>query len=219
MLRLTTLISLIATMPLVVHANTVINLANTSCSGSLSISSLPGASLSCDGNLSLNGGLIDSGSSIFISAEGDLFLENLSLNAPEISISTISGNLQMASTVNIQTGQNQNNAGGPLLIGPQLVTQDIPWNSFNIGLNPGGNIQFSVPNSSSSVLNRITESDKINVMNITGILSNASSVNLTTAGLRVVSNQISVSSVPEANTGVMLLLGMGLLALRRKHAR
>lgn len=216
MLRLTTLISLIATMPLVVHANTVINLANTSCSGSLSISSLSGASLSCDGNLSLNGGFIDSGSSIFISAEGDLFLENLSLNAPEISISTISGNLQMASTVNIQTGQNQNNAGGPLLIGPQLVTQDIRWNSFNIGLNPGGNIQFSAPNSSSSVLNRITESDKINVMNITGILSNASSVNLTTAGLTIVSNQISVSSVPEANTGAMLLLGMGLLALRRK---
>lgn len=216
MLRLTTLISLIATMPLVVHANTVINLANTSCSGSLSISSLSGASLSCDGNLSLNGGFIDSGSSIFISAEGDLFLENLSLNAPEISISAISGNLQMASTVNIQTGQNQNNAGGPLLIGPQLVTQDIRWNSFNIGLNPGANIQFSAPDASSSVINRIAGSGKINLMNINSVLSNADTGNFPTAGLTIVSNQISVSSVPEANTGAMLLLGMGLLALRRK---
>lgn len=216
MLRLTTLISLIATMPLVVHANTVINLANTSCSGSLSISSLSGASLSCDGNLSLNGGFIDSGSSIFIRAEGDLFLENLSLNAPEISISAISGNLQMASTVNIQRGQNQNNAGGPLLIGPQLVTQDIRWNSFNIGLNPGGNIQFSAPDASSSVINRIAGSGKINLMNINGVLSNAGTGNFPTAGLTIVSNQISVSSVPEANTGAMLLLGMGLLALRRK---
>lgn len=53
MLQLTTLIPLIAIMPLVAHANTVISLTHTSCNGSLPISSLSGASLNCDGNFSL----------------------------------------------------------------------------------------------------------------------------------------------------------------------
>jgi filamentous hemagglutinin family protein len=220
MLRLTALISWMTFMPLAAQANTtMISLASSTCSGAMSISSLAGASLSCAGNLSLNGGLIESDASIFIHAAGDLLLENINLNAPEISISTISGNLQMAGTVHIKAAQNEGNGGGQVMIGMLPIKQDIHWNSFNIGLNQGGNIQFTVPNSSSSVLNRITESGKINVLNITGILSNASSVNLTTAGLSVVSNQISVASVPEANTSAMLLLGMGLLALRRKHAR
>lgn len=217
MLRLTTLISLIATMPLVVHANTVINLANTSCSGSLSISSLSGASLSCDGNLSLNGGFIDSGSSIFISAEGDLFLENLSLNAPEISISTISGNLQMASTVNIKATQNEGNGGGSVLIGMLPIKQDIHWNSFNIGLNSGANIQISTPGTNSNVINHLTGAGEVYVINRAGIVfQNTSAVNFTPAGFITINNPISVSSVPEANTGVMLLLGLGMLTLRRR---
>lgn len=100
--------------------------------------------------------------------------------------------------------------------------QDIQWNSFNIGLNPGGNIQFSLPNSS-SVLNGITGNGMtgggaVFLTNTNGILFNVGTVNFTTAGLAIVSNQASVSSAPEANTGAMLLLGMGLLAVRRKHA-
>lgn len=217
MLRLTAFISLMAAMPLAAQANTVISLASTTCSGAMSISSLAGASLSCAGNLSLNGGLIDSDSSIFIRADGDLLLENLYLTAPEISISTITGNLQMAGTVNIKAIQTEENGGGHVMIGTLPIKQDIHWNSFNIGLNPGGSIQLSAPNASSSVINRVAESGKVYLIGSSGIvLSNASAGSFTTAGFTIASNQVSVSSVPEANTGAMLLLGLGLLALRRK---
>lgn len=216
MLRLTTLISLMAAMPVIAQANTVISIDSSSCSGAMSISSLSGAALSCADNLSLNGGWIDSDSSIFIRADGDLLLENLKLNAPEVSFSTITGNLQIASTVNIQTN-TQHAAGGPLLIAPLPVKRDITWNSFNIGLNPGSSVQISVPTNNSSVISHLTGGGKMYVINSNGIVfSNASTGYFTTAGLNIVNHQISVSSVPEANTGAMLLLGVGLLALRRR---
>lgn len=214
MLRLT-LISLITTMPLVVHANTVINLESISCSGGLSVSSLSGASLSCDGNLRLNSGLINSESSIFIQAGGDLLLENLNLSAPEISFSTITGNLEIASTANIQNIQL--NPRGPLLINPLPNKRDIIWNNFNIGLHPGANIQISTPGTNSNAINHLTGAGEVYVINRAGIVfQNTSAVNFTTAGFITINNPISVSSVPEANTGVMLLLGLGMLALRRR---
>lgn len=204
MLRLTTLISLMATMPVIAQANTVISIASSSCSGAMSISSLSGASLSCAGNLSLNGGWIDSDSSIFIRADGDLLLENLHLNAPEVSFSTITGNLQIASTVNIKAVQND----GPVRINPIPEKQFIEWESFDITLHPGSVIHFNMPGTSSSVWNRIQGDGQIVIK--------SGGVQITSAILN--NNPITASSVPEANTSAMLLLGVGLLALRRRAA-
>lgn len=217
--RYATLFSLLAALPVAAHANTVINLASTSCSGALSISSLTGASLSCAGNLTLNGGWIDSDDSIFIGAAGDLLLENLTLNAQEISLSTLQGGIQIASTVNIQSIENQAHRGGPLQIGWQSVKRDIIWNSFNLGLNPGSNIQISSQNTNSSAMNPLTGNGSIYVMNTSGIVFSNASIsigNLTTTESITPNNAISVSSVPETNTSAMFLLGVSLLTLRRR---
>lgn len=195
-----------AALPVAAHANTVINLASTSCSGVLSISSLTGASLSCAGNLTLDGGWIDSDDSIFIRADGDLLLENLNLNAPEISFSTIQGNLQIASIVTIKAVQNDGKSSGQVVInqGPAQPTTD--WKPFDLMLNLGGLIHFNMPDGSSSVLNRIQGNGQIVI--------NAGDVKMSSAILT--HHPIAASSVPEANAGAMLLLGLGLLALSRR---
>lgn len=202
MLRRTALISLMAALPLAAQANTtVINLASSICSGAMSISSLAGASLSCAGNLSLNGGLIDSDSRIFIRADGDLLLENLQLTAPEISFSTITGNIQIASSVDIQTRQNN---AGQVFVNPFPGKQIVDWKPFDITLNPGGSIHVSMPSTYNGVVESVTGEGQVVIR--------ADGIKITSA---VLSAQ-SVTSVPEADTGAMLLLGLGLLALRRK---
>lgn len=217
--RYAALFSLMAALPVAAHANTAINLASTSCSGPLSISSLAGASLSCAGNLTLNGGWINSDTSIYIRTDGDLLLENLNLNAPEISFSTIHGGIQIASTVNIQSIQNQANRGEPLLMDRQPVKRDIIWNSFDLGLKPGSNLQISSPSTNSNAMNPLTRNGSIYVMNTNGIVFSNASIsigNLTTTESITLNSSISVSSVPEANTSAMFLLGLSLLALRRR---
>ena len=204
--RYAVLFSLMAALPVAAHANAVINIASTSCSGALSISSLTGASLSCAGNLTLNGGWINSDDSIFIRADGDLLLENLNLNAPEISFSTIQGGIQIANTVNINAVQNVGSGGGQVVINQGPVHPIIDWKPFDVTLNPGGLIHFNMPNPNSSVLNRIQGNGQIVI--------NAGDVKITSAILP--NNPISVSSVPEANTSAMFLLGVSLLALRRR---
>lgn len=210
MFRLSVLLSLLATLPVAAQANTVISLENINCSGTLSISSLAGASLSCAGNFDLSDGLIESDSQIFILAEGDLLLENLNINAPDISISTLGGSLQLANTVNIKATQTEGNVGGKVMISVLPTKQDIHWNNFNIGLNSGANIQISAPPS-------LTGPGEIYVMNRNGIVFlNTNALNFTTTGFITINTPISISSVPEANVSAMLLLGFGLLMLRRR---
>ena len=217
MFRLSVLLSLLATLSVTAQANTVISLENIHCSVTLSISSLAGASLSCAGNFDLSDGLIESDSQISLLAEGDLLLKNLNINAPEISISTLGGSLQLANTVNIKATQNEGNGGGTVMIGVLPIKQDIHWSSFNIGLNSGANIQIGAPATISSLPHSLTGAGEIYVMNRNGIVFlNTNAVNFTTAGFITINNPISVSSVPEANSSVMLLLGLGVLALRRR---
>lgn len=217
MFRLSVLLSLLATLPVAAQANTVISLENINCSGTLSISSLAGASLSCAGNFDLSDGFIESDSQISILAEGDLLLENLNINAPDISISTLGGSLQLANTVNIKSTQTEGNAGGTVMIGVLPTKQDIHWNSFNIGLNSGANIQIGAPGTIGSVPPSLTGAGEIYVMNRNGIVFlNTNALNFTTAGFITINTPISISSVPEANVSAMLLLGFGLLTLRRR---
>ena len=89
MLRLSVLSCLLACMPLASYASAQISLANTNCSGDMTLLSGSGISLSCKGNLSLDGGWLKSDSQISLFASGDLILNNLSLYAPEISLSNL----------------------------------------------------------------------------------------------------------------------------------
>lgn len=205
MFRLTALLSLMAAMPLAAQTNTVISLASTTCSGTLSISSLAGASLSCAGNMSLNGGWINSDASILIHADGDLLLENLYLTAPEISFSSLSGTLHMGSSVNLDTGQNPLHAE-PVFVNPFPGKQVIDWKPFDITLNPGANIQVNVPSTYNAVVESVTDAGQVVIK--------GNGIKLTSV---VLNTPTSVTSVPEANTRAMVLLGLGLLALRRKH--
>lgn len=204
MFRLTAFISLMAALPLTAQANTAISLASTTCSGALSISSLAGASLSCAGNLSLNGGWIHSDASILIRADGDLLLENLYLTAPEISFSSLSGTLHMGSSVNLDTGQNQIHAE-PVVVNLFPGKQIIDWKPFDITLHPAASIQFNMPSTSNGVVESVTDAGQVVIK--------GNGIKLTSTGLNT---PTSVTSVPEANTGAMLLIGLGWLALRRK---
>ena len=84
------------------------NIAIISCSGSSSFDLTSGALLSCDGDFSLIGGSIDSDSGITISAVGSLFLDDLSLSAPFVQLTTLTGTLTLAEGVSIN-GFNWNN--------------------------------------------------------------------------------------------------------------
>ncbi len=100
--RLAYTLCLVAILPISAYAKSTASIINTNCSGSLTSSLIDGASFSCAGNLTLDGGFISSDSVINISADGDLFLDNLNLNAPIISISNLSGLLNVGSSAVIQ---------------------------------------------------------------------------------------------------------------------
>ena len=100
--RLLYALCLAAIFPISAHATSVASIINTSCSGSLTSSLVDGASFSCAGNLTLDGGFITSDSLINISADGDFFLDNLNLNAPNIFLSNLSGLLNIGSSAIIQ---------------------------------------------------------------------------------------------------------------------
>lgn len=212
MLRLAIVLSLIAATPVAAYANTVINLDISDCSGAMSISSRSGASLNCDGNLTLNGGWINADSSIFIHAAGDLLLENLTLNAQEISLSTLQGGIQIANTVNINAVQND--GGGQVVIhagnnGLFTTTPIIHWQAFDVSFNAGGTVHFNMPSTHTSVPSGVIAVGDPIVIKPGGSIQISSP--LTNTPLTA-----SVSAVPEANSAAMLWLGLGLLAFRRK---
>lgn len=217
MLRLATMLSLMAAMPVAVHANTVINLDSSDCSGTMSISSRSGASLRCNGNLTLNGGWINTDSSIFIQAAGDLLLENLTLNAQEISLSTLQGGIQIANTVNINAVQND--GGGQVVIhagnnGLFPITPIIHWQAFDLSFSAGGTVHFNMPSTYSSAPSGVIAVGGQIVIKPGGTMEISSSQ--ISSPLINTSLTASVSAVPEAHRAAMLWLSLGLLAFRRR---
>jgi len=61
------------------------NVTTSSCSGTLASSFTDGVSLSCTGDFSLNGGLIESSQSVFLAATGALSLVGVKVTAPTIT--------------------------------------------------------------------------------------------------------------------------------------
>lgn len=213
MLRLSVLSCLLACLPLASHASAQISLANTNCSGDMALSSGNGISLSCTGNLSLDGGWLKSDSTISLFAGGDLTLNNLSLYAPEISLSNLMGSLTIGSNVLFDTTRTLVLASGATPLDIWSPRPVIAWQSFDIGLNPGAVI--SVSNSAGAAHQTIVHRPEL-----AGslVLTPAQSQMLIHESRITVTNSagINVSAVPEPDGYMMMLAGLGLMACRRK---
>ena len=82
--------------PIVAHSAAFSNIGTTSCSSSLSLSVFEEASFLCAGNLSLIGGSITSDSRVVIRANGTLSIDNVSITAPRIDLSSQEGTLYVS---------------------------------------------------------------------------------------------------------------------------
>ncbi len=213
MLRLSVLSCLLVCLPLASHASAEISLASTSCSGDMSLSAGSGISLACTGNLSLDGGWLKSDNLISVFAGGDLTLNNLSLYAPEISLSTPTGNLTIGSNVLLDITHTPVLTSGAIHINSWLPRPVIAWQDFDIGLQPGAVI--SVSNSAGAAHQTIVHRPEL-----------AGSLVLTPAQSQMLIHEsritlinsagINVSAVPEPDGYMMILAGLGLMACRRK---
>ena len=187
-------------LPVSANAISIASIANTNCSGELTASTLDGASFACAGNLTLDGGFVTSDSLINISADGDLFLDNLTFTAPNISLSVLTGMLTMGSNVVLNAGANLMVTGGS--VAPIAITQLVPratisWDNFDITLNPGSATNFNAGSSGSVVLNRVGG----------GALTLISG-NIATSGLAVNGPELNVFAVPKPSTYAMMLVGI-----------
>lgn len=79
--------------PLVAYSASFSNVGTTTCSSSLSLTLFEEASFLCAGDLSLTGGSVTSDSRVVIRAEGTLFLDNVSITAPQIDLSSLDGSI------------------------------------------------------------------------------------------------------------------------------
>ena len=196
-------------LPVAANAASTASITNTNCSGLLTASTLDGASFACAGNLTLDGGFVTSDSLINISADGDLFVDNLTFTAPNISFSVLTGMLTMGSNVILNAGANLTVTGGSAA--PVAIIQSIPksiisWNNFDISLNPGSDINLKAGSGSSIVLNRVNG----------GALTLISG-NIATSGSSGSGLELTVAAVPEPSTFAMMLAGvLGLISFRRR---
>lgn len=214
MLRLSVLSCLLACMAWTSHASAEISLVSTNCSGDMTLSSGSGISLACSGNMDLRGGWLKSDRLISLFASGDLTLNDLSLSAPEIMLSNMSGTLTIGSNVLFDVTHAPAVASGAINISSGLLKPVIAWQNVDIGLNPGAVITVGTGNA--SVINRITDHQPVL----------AGSLSLTTAQSLLLANAarltpmssagIHVSAVPEPDGDMMMLAGLGLMAFRRK---
>ncbi|WP_024930256.1 PEP-CTERM sorting domain-containing protein [Methylophilus sp. OH31] len=212
MLRLSVLSCLLACLPLASHASAEISLASTSCSGDMTLSSGSGISLACTGNLSLDGGWLKSDSLISLFARGDLTLNNLSLYAPEITLSNLTGTLTIGSNVLLDITPAV--ASGAINISSGLPKPVIAWQSFDIGLNPGAIITVGTGNA--SVINRVM-GHRPDLAGSLSLTSAQSQLSLNASRLNLINSAgINVSAVPEPDSYMLLLTGLGLMACRRK---
>ena len=223
-------------LPLLANATSNASITSSTCSGNLTTSLLDGASFACAGNLTLDGGFVTSDSLINISADGDLFLDNLALTAPNVTFSNLSGMLAIGSgvVINISTAILQNS--------PQSI---VSWSNLNTA--QGDIVNFRQGSGTKTVLNKVIDlvnvptgsvsisdggnlslSNSNGVINLTGsntpvvggklvVGSVGSGVILTTTGSVVNNSGLTVTAVPEPNTYAMMLLGMfGLAYIQRK---
>ena len=128
MLRFLFVLLTFAFLPLSANAISTASIISTNCSGNLTTSLLDGASFACAGNLTLDGGFVTSDSLINISADGDLFVDNLTLTAPNITFSNSTGLLTIGSSVVINTST---------AVVQSKPESTLTWNKLNIANGSG----------------------------------------------------------------------------------
>lgn len=111
-----------------------------------------------------------------------------------------------ASTKTIVSILDANRDVAPVMVNLLIEPQLIDWQRWNISLNAGGSIHFNMPPR--------TNSDVQKPLNGGQLMITAGPLSVTSTGLN--SAQINLSTVSEASNGLMLLLGLGVLALRRR---
>ncbi|MEE2730562.1 MAG: hypothetical protein VYA55_07040 [Pseudomonadota bacterium] len=89
------LLLLFALLPLPTLAASDANISGQSCSGDLSVSVMDSITYVCAGNLSLIDGTLTSDQLVSISAEGNILIENLTISAPLITLTSTSGNVSL----------------------------------------------------------------------------------------------------------------------------
>lgn len=146
MLRFLCVLLTFAFLPLSANAISTASIVITSCSGDLTTSLLDNASFACSGNFTLDGGFVTSDSLINISADGELFLDNLTFTAPNITFSALSG-MAIGKGVVFNSGSiTLVSSGGAVnvlgtvnvpAVGNIVLNQD-PY----FVINPGGNINL-----------------------------------------------------------------------------
>lgn len=180
MLRQLFITCLMAVLPIAAHATSTASIINTSCSGSLTSSLVDGASFACAGNLTLDGGFITSDSDINISADGDLFIDNINLMASNIYLSNLSGLLNIGSSAIIQ------------------ASSMIVINSSLINIAQGAKVE-------------VLKNDKVVLTPNTNLVINLG------GDINLKSGESSIQSpVPEPTTYAMILLGLSLIAFKRR---
>lgn len=222
MLRKLYVLCILVFLPISANALSTSNIANTNCSGELTASTLDGASFVCAGNLTLDGGFITSDSLINISASGDLFLDNLTFTAPNITISVLTGMLSIGNNTILRGDSiaiNGSGSSAPTAIVQGSRDSILTWSKFNIPQGGGGAIltvgdggDLKVGAGSGYVLNPGS-----NIPVVGGTLTIVGPGDLTTTGSIDNGSLINVTAVPEPSTYAMMLAGiLGLISFRRK---
>jgi PEP-CTERM motif len=215
MLRKLSILCLLAVLPVVANAAATSSIGTTNCVGDFSVSLLGDATFSCSGSLTMTGGTVTSDSLISIVSNGDLFLDNLSFTAPNISFSVLSGLMTIGSGV-VFNGSSVT-----------LASNGGPVNGRTFPL--GGSIS-SDPNAGSIVLGAgrttnlgagsgyvFTPSTNLPAAGGTLVLGSGSGGLIINAVVDPFPPAIVLAAVPEPSTYALMFAGiLGLLSIRRK---
>jgi len=154
------LFTLLLLSPMVANAASIANIGSVLCSGSLSSSMTEIASFLCSGDFALFDGSISSGSKVVITADGSLFLDNLSITAPVIELTALNGGIyawdapRNGNSVLVSGG---NNPPGAMLLASgradHILNISLPIGPGDIPLLIGGPITTTpVPEPSTCLL-------------------------------------------------------------------
>lgn len=202
---------LLAVLPIAAHAISTASIINTNCSGSLTSSLIEGASFACEGNLTLDGGFITSDSEINISADVDLFIDNINFTAPKVTFSSLLGVLITGSGVVVNTTNSLLPKHRDLLtVKPEFI---IPQNPSDVVIQNGGDLSLGETGEYVLQPNNSPPSSG------GSIVLGSGSGGLITTGSGSYNPPTVLSSVPEPSTYVMILFGLSLIAFNRKTNR
>ena len=181
MIRTLTLLSALSIFSLNAEAVSSSTVGSLECSDSLSISLLETASFSCIGNFSLFGGGITSDSKIVITSGGALVLDNLSITAPFVELSSLNGLVSIGSGVLMNSSSFFATVGG-----------ETPGASILVGsgeMAPGASILVG----GGEMARIIGSSEILQSKAITPLVGGNISL---------------ISSIPEPSTYILLVLGL-----------